>query len=169
MGLRKGVCYRKVTRPYTRKSKYKKKAYIKVVPPHKIVKFDQGNLTKEFEREINLISKDFVQIRHNALESARMVVNRRLHKLLGDNAYHLKLRPYPHHILRENKILSGAGADRLSSGMQKAFGKPMGSAAQVKIGQSIFSVYVDKNNVETAKAALKLAFARLPCRCRIEA
>lgn len=165
--LRKGKCYRKVVRPYTRKSKYKSKAFIKTIPPHKIVKFDLGNLKKDFTEEVNLRSMDKIQIRHNALESARLVINRRLHNALGANGYHLKLRLYPHHILRENKILSGAGADRLSSGMKLAFGTPIGSAAQVKSNQIIFSVYVDSNNVNIAKDALKSAIYRLPCKCII--
>lgn len=165
--LRKGHCYSKVKRPYTRKSKFKKKGYIKTIPALKIVKFDLGNLRKDFEKRVNLISKDHIQIRQNALESARQLVNRRLHKFLGVN-YHLKINPYPHHILRENKMLTGAGADRMQTGMQKSFGKPIGSAAQVKIGQAIITVFVDERDVDTAKSALRLAIHRFPCKCSLE-
>src|SRR3989344_7031851 len=98
MGLRKAKCYRKVVRAYTRKSKFRAKAFIKTIPNSKVVKYDLGNTKRQFEKEVNLISKDKVQIRHNALESARMVVNRRLNQSLGNN-YHFKLRVYPHHIL----------------------------------------------------------------------
>ena len=102
-GLRKGKCYTKVIRAYTRKSKYKKWAFIKAIPPLKLVKFDQGDLQKKFESEVNLYSKQDIQLRHNALESARQVIHKHLADLLGNN-YHLKVRPYPHHILREHKI-----------------------------------------------------------------
>ncbi|MBS3117371.1 50S ribosomal protein L16 [Candidatus Woesearchaeota archaeon] len=167
--LRKGKCYRNIERAYTRKSKYKKKGYIRAVPNHKIVKFDLGNLTKDFEGVASLYTKDRLQIRHNALESARVVINRQLHKNLGASGYHLKLRVYPHHILRENKMLTGAGADRMQSGMQHSFGKAISTAAQLKEGQKIFSVYVDKKDINVAKEALKRAVARLPCKCGIEA
>lgn len=166
-GLRKAKCYRKVVRAYTRKSKYKSKSFVKGVPNSKIVKYDQGNLKKEFEGHVCLFTKEKIQIRHNALEAARVVINRHLSRNMGNN-YHLKLRVYPHHVLRENKMLTGAGADRMQSGMSHSFGKPIGTAAQLKKNQKIFSVYIDKKDVEAAKAALEKAFHRLPCKCGVE-
>ena len=127
--LRKAKCYRNVKRAYTRKSKYKKKGYIKAIPSLKIVKFDIGNLKKKFSNEVSLYSKEKIQVRENALESARLIVNRKLNKVLGASNFHLKLRLFPHHALRENKMLTGAGADRMQTGMQRAFGKVIGSAA----------------------------------------
>ena len=50
------------------------------------------------------------------------------------------MRPHPFNVLRINKTLSCAGADRLSSGMRGAFGKPYGTAARVDIGQVLISV-----------------------------
>lgn len=168
MALRKGKAYRKVVRAYTRKSRFKKKGFIKAVQNIKIVKFDLGNLKKQFSNQIDLISKEKIQIRHNAIESARLIINRRLNRALGNN-YHLKIRVYPHHQLRENKMLTGAGADRMQSGMQRSFGKVIGSAAQVKKGQAIFTAYVDEKDIEVAKEALKKGISRLPCKCSIEA
>lgn len=165
-GLRKGKCYREIERPYTRKSKFKKKGYVKSVPPNKIAKFELGNLQKNFETSADLVTKESVQIRHNALESARLIINRRLHKNFGNN-YKLKLRVYPHHILRENKMLTGAGADRMQSGMQKAFGRPIGLAAQVKVEQPLFTVYVDNKDVNIAREILKKGISRLPCKCKV--
>lgn len=161
-GLRKGHSYsRIVKRAYTRKSKFKKKGYVKAVPLSKIVKYDMGDLKKDFPKKIHLVSKQAVQLRHNALESARVIINRKIHKELGQN-YRLKLRVYPHHVLRENKMLTGAGADRMQSGMQKAFGKPMGVAAQIRKGQKIFTAYVEEEGVEKARKALKSGMPRLP-------
>ena len=168
VGLRPGRCYKKVKRAYTRRSKYKNKGFIKSVPAIKIVKFDMGDLKKKFSKEVNLISKEPLQLRQNAVESSRLVVNRILIKDLNKN-YHLKIRIYPHHVLRENKMLTGAGADRMQSGMQKSFGKPMGISSRIKKGQTIFSVYVDKKDTDIAKDALKKAIPRLPCKCSIEA
>ncbi|MAG45762.1 MAG: hypothetical protein CMH63_03260 [Nanoarchaeota archaeon] len=72
------------------------------------------------------------------------------------------MRVYPHHALRENKMLVGAGADRMQTGMQRAFGKVIGIAAQLKKNQSVFEVFVNKSGVEAAKDALKGANQRLP-------
>jgi len=165
-GLRPFSCYRKIKRAYTRKSKYRSKSYIRAVPVNKIVKFDQGDLRKEFESKIDLISKEKMQVRHNALESTRQLVNRKLSGRLGSN-YHLQLRVVPHHVLRENKMITGAGADRMQTGMQKAFGKAIGLAAQVKSGQPIFSVFVDKKDAEFVKSTLKAGFYKLPFKCGV--
>lgn len=167
-GLRKGSAVRNLTRPYTRKSKFKKKNFIKIIPPAKIVKFDMGAITKNFPYEINLISKDSMNIRQNAIESARTLVNRRMFDQLGGTNYKLKVRIYPHHILRENKMLTGAHADRMQTGMSHSFGTPIGMAARVKKGQILFSAYVDKQNIDKAKAALLTATPRIPARCSIQ-
>src|SRR3989338_4508863 len=167
VGLRKGKCYRKLTRAYTRKSKVKSKAYIKAIPQNKVVRYDMGNSKGNFDHTINLVSTQRIQIRHNALESARLVVFRRLQEL-GINNFYLKLKAYPHHVLRENKMISGARADRLQTGMSHSFGKPVGLAAQVKEGTVVFSVDVNKDNVNKATEALKLATPRIPGRFFIE-
>ena len=127
-----------------------------------------GNLKREFPYKVVLISKDEVQIRHNAIESGRLAANRFLEKKVGKINFHLRIRMFPHHILRENPLASGAGADRLSTGMKCSFGKAIGIAAQVKKGKEILEVNVEKNNVEIAKQALKNASYKFPCTCVIE-
>ena len=59
-------------------------------------------------------------------------------------------------------MLTGAGADRMSPGMSKAFGKPVGVAAQLKKGQTILSISVNKEHLDLAKRAMSLAKPRLP-------
>lgn len=165
--LRKAVSYRKVERPYTRKSKYRKKNFVRATPQNLIVKYDMGELKKKFKYKIYVNSKDKIQIRHNAIEAARKSSNRLLEKTTGKVGYKLKIRIYPHHILRENPVATGAGADRMSTGMKKSFGKPIGLAAQVRKDQTIFEVHVDKANLETGKTAAKRIAAKLPCKCQI--
>ena len=160
-GLRKGHCYSKVKRPYTRKSKVRSKSFIKTIPSNKIIRYKMGDLKKKFVYTLQLISKQDIQVRHNALESCRQIVNRRLHESLGLD-YNFSLLVYPHHILRENKMLAGAGADRIQKGMQKSFGKPIGLAARIKKGKSVFSVSVNEDSLQIAKEALKLAPPRMP-------
>lgn len=161
--LRKFCSYRRVERPFTRKSKYRKKAFIKAVPHLRIVRFDMGNPKKRFDTVLELVSKDALQIRQNALESARLTSNRLLEKTLGNPAFYLKLNVYPHHVLRENPLASGAGADRMSTGMKKSFGKSIGIAARIRKGQAVFKLAVDKANIKTARLALERAAKKLPC------
>ena len=160
--LRKFSAYRALERPYTRISKYKKKSFIKTTPNVKIVRFKTGNLKKEFPYSLHLVSKDDLQIRDNALESGRQSANRVLELTLGTGGYFMQLRPYPHHILRENPLAAGAGADRFSTGMQKSFGKPIGSAARIRKGQKIVTVSVNKQHLGLAKKALDRFRKRVP-------
>ena len=41
--IRKGVSYRRLERPYTRKSKFRAKSFVRAVPHSKIAKFEFGN------------------------------------------------------------------------------------------------------------------------------
>ncbi len=160
--LRKAVAYRIIKRPYTRISKYKKKSFVRVTPNIKIVRFDMGALKKDFECQADMISKVPIQIRQEAIESARQACNRWLEKYLGKFGFYFKVRVYPFHILREHSLASGAGADRMSTGMAKAFGKPVGVAVQVKKGQKVFTVKVDKQNEAFARDSLAIAASKLP-------
>src|SRR3989344_269009 len=87
VGLRKGTCYTKLERAYTRKSKFKSKAYIRSVPNHKIQRFEMGNKNGKYNFRVMLVAKNSLQIRHNSLESARMIVNRQLSNHLGANYF----------------------------------------------------------------------------------
>jgi len=165
--IRKGVAYRKLERPYTRKSKYKERSYVKANPAIAITRFDMGEQNKKFEYKMLLLSDSDLQLRHNAIESARQASNRHLEGMLGKSNYYMKVRVYPHHFLRENPLAAGAGADRLSTGMAHSFGKVISSAAQVRKGQTIFQVNVDKAGIEVAKVALKKASKKFACKCRI--
>jgi len=168
MGLRPGRATRTLKRPWTRVSRKKpRKSYVVGAPYSRIHIFDMGNPHKEYDVNLWLTVERSVQIRDNALESARVVANKFLEKVIGPENYFMKVLVYPHHILREHSMATGAGADRFSSGMRKAFGKPSGRAVQVKKNQRIFSLKVDKKNLETGKKALKRAQLKLPTPCRI--
>jgi len=160
--LRKFVAYRRLERPYTRISKYKKKSFIKTTPNIKVVRFNTGNLQKKFPCSLHLVSKQGLQIRDNALESGRQSCNRLLETTLGLTGYSMQVRTYPFHILRENPLAAGAGADRFSTGMQKAFGKPIGSAARIKEGQKVVSVSVYEKDLKLAKRALDRFRKKIP-------
>ena len=166
--LRTFVSYRNLKRPYTRTSKYKAKSYIKMTPNVKVVRFDTGNPNGSFAYTLSLHARSALNIRDNALESARMTSNKLLETFLGVSGFHLKVKVYPYHVLREHALASGAGVDRFSSGMAHSFGKPMGLAARVRKGQTIFEVRVNKENLAVAKQALERASKKLPCGCMIQ-
>lgn len=155
-------CYRRTDgQPYTRKK------FIRGPPPSKITRFTHGNPSGDYEYQLSLVAQKEAQVRHNALEAARIAVNRLLQTELTDN-YCLRILPYPHHILRENKMIFGAHADRLQDGMRGAFGKPIGVAARVKNRQAIMTIEVTEAGLDTSKRALKLGAAKFPMPCRIE-
>ncbi len=164
--LRKGVAYRNIERPYTRKSKVTQKSFIKGAPPVKISRFIMGDHKAKFPVIVKLISRDDVQIRQEALEAARKTANKLLESKLG-KSYRFVIKKYPHHVLRENPLATGAGADRLSTGMKLAFGKPIGLAAQVFKGDVILEVHTREQGVNFAKEALRRARCKLPGRFTI--
>lgn len=173
MALRKGSAYSKrYARPYTRVSKKRAKTYIKTVPNARIVKYKMGDL-KGFDNgkypiQIHVISKENCQVRDNSLEAVRQYLNRFLQIKVGKEFY-LEVKVHPHHILRENKMLTGAGADRMQTGMSRAFGKTVGKAAFVKPGQTMYIIGVKTPKQEaTARALIRSCKARLACKVSTE-
>ena len=146
--------------PYTRRE------YIGGIPGSKIVKFTMGNTDGEFDYTIVLQNLKDAQIRHNALEAARVAANRLLERKLERKNYMLKIIPYPHQVLREHKVLAVAQADRFQEGMRKAYGKPVGTAARVERGDLIMIADVPEEGIEVAKEALTRAGHKLPVPCR---
>ena len=173
MGLRPGRCYNSTKdRANTRHAvKVQKRDYIGAVPGLKTRQWNMGNGVKEFTNIVDLCIKcgsQGVQLRDNAFESARMLINRHLIISIGKEDFFLKLRVYPHHILRENKQAQGAGADRVSKGMSHCFGKSMGRAVRLRNGQKIFSVLIAEKDVEAAKKALLYSTSRFTCKVYVK-
>jgi len=162
MPLRPGRCYRRFdTPPYTRLE------YIKSIPPVTVPKFDLGNPKGSFDCTVKLVTLKAGQIRQNALEAARQIANKYLSSKLGEQNYFMRISVFPHHILRENKMMAMAGADRLQDGMRLSFGTPIGRAARVGAGQVVMYVRVRSNSIEHAKEALRRASSKISLPCRI--
>jgi large subunit ribosomal protein L10e len=126
-----------------------------------------GNPGGVFEVELSLIGLDRCQIRHQALEAARVASNRDMTKNAGRMNYHLRVRVKPLQYLRENKMISGAGADRVQDGMRRAWGKVIGSAARIKPNQAIITIRTNRQHIRAARAALEKAAPKMPTPCRI--
>ncbi|MFA5125492.1 MAG: 50S ribosomal protein L16 [archaeon] len=188
MGIRPAKCYRsprngkrlrigagghsrvaKKQRAYTRIAiNVPDKNYIGAAPQLKTRQFNMGNPLLKYNTVADLLIKDSIDIRDNAIESVRSTVNRKLVKDLGKDAYFMKVRVFPSQIMRENKQAQGAGADRVSQGMTLAFGVPIGRSARVRAGQVLFSVLCMKEQKDKVKTALMRAKAKVPCSVEIK-
>ena len=143
-----------------------RKEYGKGSPNVRIARFTSGTARDDYDLKLRLVSTEKVQIRHFAIEAARVSAN----KIIADEevSYLLEVKIYPHVILRENKMIATAGADRLQEGMRRAYGKPVALAARVKIGASILDLSIMKERLPTALAALKTAGSKLPAPMKVE-
>jgi len=172
MALRKASAYsKKKVVPYTRKSNVQKKSFIKTVPPSKIVKFEMGDKAGyekgKFKYSLKMMSTEKVIIRDNSLEACRLVIYKVLEKNIPGQ-YFFAIKVHPHHILRENKMLTGAGADRMQSGMQLSFGKTMGRGAIVNPGAEVFLIAIhSKKDVDITRKAIKSVRTKLPCKIKV--
>jgi large subunit ribosomal protein L10e len=151
----KGVNYRE-----TRGMPYVRREYIAGKPQMKIARFSSGLAGNNYDYKLELIATEKMQIRHNAIEAARLAANKRMAEG-GETSFFSMLRIYPHVILRENKMIATAGADRLQEGMRRAFGKSTGLAARIRPGQLIFEAYVTDANLDLAKDGFKMAASKI--------
>jgi len=156
-GLRPAHTFRDTTRvAWTRYSKTKpRRSFIKAMPHKDLNVYRMGAMKKDYNCMFNLKCKADIVLRDNALESARQAVNKYLEKIIPLNYYFI-VRVYPHHVIRENKMIAGAGADRLQKGMRQSFGRPTDRAARVRARQELFTVYTSSAN----EGHVKIAFSR---------
>lgn len=61
---------------------------------------------------IHMVSDEYEQLSSEALEAARICCNKYMVKNCGKDSFHLRMRLHPFHVIRINKMLSCAGADR---------------------------------------------------------
>merc|ERR1712042_138255 len=128
---------------------YPKSRFNRGVPDPKIRIFDLGRKkagVDEFPLSVHLVSDELEQLSSEALEAARICCNKYLVKNCGKD---------PFHVLRINKMLSCAGADRLQTGMRGAFGKAHGTVARVRIGQILISVRSTDKHKDAVIEALR--------------
>ncbi|KYK31174.1 MAG: hypothetical protein AYK23_00895 [Candidatus Proteinoplasmatales archaeon SG8-5] len=139
---------RKPARMYrqVKSQSYTRREYMGGVPHSRIAQFEMGNKKGEFPVEMTLIAEGACQIKHTAMEAARIAANRYIQKRAGNLGYFLKINTYPH---------------------DAAFGKAVGTAARVRSGQTIMTLRVNKANFYDAKKALWKAGLKVPTVCRV--
>ena len=165
MGRRPARCYR-----YCKGKAFPKSRYNRGVPDSHIRMYDAGRKKARFDEFplcIHMISDEKEQLSSEALEAARITANKYLILKAGKDVYHLRVRVHPWHVIRINKMLSCAGADRLQTGMRGAFGKACGKVARVKIGQIIMSVRCKERDRKHALEAIRRGAFKFPGRQRI--
>merc|ERR1711865_414306 len=144
--------------------------YLRGVPESKIRIYDVGNKwasETEFPVCTHLCSGEREQISSEALEAGRIQANKYMAKTCGKDGFHMRIRCHPFHVLRINKMLSCAGADRLQTGMRHAFGKPAGLVARVNIGQVLISVRFRPSARAAVVEALRRCKMKFPGRQQI--
>jgi len=158
--------YRDIDKP-----SYTRREYITGIPGSKVAQYKMGDKEadpEDYPVQISLEVEEDVQIRHGSLEASRLSANRHLIKELGEGNYKMILRKFPHHVIRENKQATGAGADRVSDGMRQSFGKPVGTAARIDARDRLFTIYCEVEEADVAKEALRRAYNKLSPPCRID-
>mmetsp|Transcript_18487 Transcript_18487/g.28963 ORF Transcript_18487/g.28963 Transcript_18487/m.28963 type:complete len:221 (-) Transcript_18487:53-715(-) len=162
MGRRPFRCYR-----FQKNKPYPKSRFCRGVPDSKLRTYDIGRRTadvEEFSHCVHIVSMEKEQISSEALEAARIQCNKYMVNNCGKEGFHIRIRVHPTHVLRINKMLSCAGADRLQQGMRQSYGKPYGTAARVSIGQVLISVRTKENFVPHALEACRRAKFKFPGR-----
>jgi len=160
MGRRPFKCYR-----YCKNKPFPKSKYNRGVPDPKIRIYDLGRKkanVDEFPFCAHLVSDEYEQVSSEALEAARICANKYVTKSSGKDSFHLRIRVHPFHVIRINKMLSCAGADRLQTGMRGAWGKPYGTVARVNIGQILMSIRCKDVNRPIVLEALRRARYKFP-------
>lgn len=170
MGDRPARIYREQpNQPYTRKAQNKNDNYVAGAPAPRVKQYEMGARHKDFEKEVILVTEEDCNIRSEALEAGRVAANSHISKELDpEEDYKLKIRPYPHHILRYHPLAGIAQADRYYEGMRKPFGRPIGRSAIVDEGDIVFKISVDEGDVQDARKALERANHKMPVTCRVK-
>merc|ERR1712212_552274 len=131
---------------------YPKSRFCRGVPDPKIRIYDLGRKkanVQDFPFCLHMVSDELEQLSSEALEAARICANKYMVKFCGKDAFHLRIRVHPFHVVRINKMLSCAGADRL------------------QIGQPIMSMRTKDANKAHAIEAFRRAKFKFPGRQKI--
>lgn len=100
---------------YCKNKPYPKSRFCRGVPDSKIRIFDLGKkkaTVEDFPLCVHLVSDEYEQLSSEALEAGRICCNKYLVKHCGKDQFHIRMRVHPFHVIRINKMLSCAGADR---------------------------------------------------------
>ncbi len=163
------TCRDITSQPWSRYSLRKpRKNYVRALPHTSLLVFNMGVRKDTYDLELTLRPQQSLQLRSNAIESARQLINKYLENNIPLD-YSLKVLVFPHNVIREHKMSTAAGADRTSRGMSLSFGRPVAVAARIKENQPIFMLQTMKANREVAVKALRRSTAKLSGTYKVKA
>lgn len=160
MGRRPGRCYR-----FIRGHAYPRSKFNRGVPDTRIKMFDLGNRKAscdDYPCCVHIIGLERENISSEAMEAARISINKNLLKWCGKDTFHVRVRIHPYHVLRINKMLSCAGADRLQTGMRGAWGKSYGTCARCEVNQIYMTGRCKEHDLEKMVKSFRLACYKFP-------
>ncbi len=137
-----------------------RKNYIRALPHTSLLIFNMGVDNPGYDLKMTMNPQRDIQLRSNALEAARQVANKYLETTIPQG-YFFKVLVYPHNVIREHKMATGAGADRISQGMSLAFGRPISIAARIREDQPIFMIKTSAKNRQVVNEAFRRASSKL--------
>ncbi|MCL5434508.1 MAG: 50S ribosomal protein L16 [Candidatus Marsarchaeota archaeon] len=160
--IRPARTYRSIfSQSWSRYSQKKpRKNYVRAMPHTSLLVFNMGADNKAYDVQFTMNVQGRIQLRSNALEAARQIANKYLEKTIP-GGYYFKVLVYPHSVIREHKMATGAGADRISQGMSHAFGKPVSVAARLTKNQPVFMIRTSRQNAKHVKEAFRRAGSKL--------
>jgi large subunit ribosomal protein L10e len=138
-----------------------RKNYVRALPHSSLIVFKTGVNNNSYNLQVTLDTAQKIQLRSNSLDAARVVANKFLEANIP-NEYYFMVRVYPHNVIREHKMATGAGADRISQGMKvNAFGRPVSVAARLNARQPVFMIKTNQEYRNIAFKAMKRAKSKL--------
>lgn len=145
-----------------------RKNYVRALPHTSLLVYNMGVNKDTYDLTMTLNTTEPVQLRSNALEAARQVANKYLESQIPQE-YSFRILVYPHNVIREHKMATGAGADRISRGMSQAFGRPTFVAARMRSNQPVLMVRTSKQNKKAVVEAFRRASSKLSGTYKIKA
>jgi large subunit ribosomal protein L10e len=145
---------------------YTRQEYIHSKPQTKVTRYALGDSNLDYDYVVTLVADHSAEIRSNALEAARVTSNKVISAITGQ-PFLIRVVAYPHEIVRAHKFMGFAGADRLSQGMRRSFGRSTDRAAKVNAGQPFLAIHTMEAGLEKAKEALTRASKKLPVTSKI--
>ncbi len=145
---------------------YTRQEYIHSKPQTKVTRYSLGDANVDYDYVVTLVADHSAEIRGSALESARVTSNKIISAITG-LPFLIRVLTYPHEIVRAHKFMGFAGADRLSQGMKRSFGRSTDRAAKVNAGQPFLAIHTLEAGLENAKEALRRASKKLPVTSKV--
>ena len=145
---------------------FTRQEYIHSKPQTKVTRYALGDTKADYDYVVTLVADHSAEIGGSALESARITSNKVISLVTGQ-PFLIRVLAYPHEIVRAHKFMGFAGADRLSQGMRKSFGRSTDRAAKVNAGQPFLAIHTMEAGLEKAKEALRRASKKLPVTSKV--